>query len=131
MKDCKVIGELSENLLGFLSEKKPEFVRRIKNKKIFMWSERLDHIEKHKNDFCDSETFDKYVEMIPEIINKPDVIGIRDKDSSIQFIKEMDDNVLVAVRLNTKGNLSFRTMYPITDSQKETYIRKGTAWVVE
>ena len=102
MKDCKVIGELSENLLSFLSEKKPEFVRRIKNKKIFMWSERLDHIEKHKNNFCDSETFDKYVEMIPEIINKPDVIGVRDKDSSIQFIKEMDDNVLVAVRLNTK-----------------------------
>ncbi len=131
MKDCKVIGELSEELLEFLSDKKPEFIRRIKNKRIVMWSERLDHIEKHKNNFNDIETFDKYVEMIPEIIKSPNVIGVREKDNSIQFIKEMDDNVLVAVRLNTKGNLSFRTMYPITNSQKETYIRKGTAWVVE
>ena len=131
MKDCKIIGELSDDLLKFLSDKKPEFVRQIKNKRVFMWSERLEHIEKHKDNFNDVETFNKYVEMIPEIIKNPDIIGVREKDSSIQFIKEMDDNVLVAVRLNTKGNLSFRTMYPITDSQKETYIRKGTAWVVE
>lgn len=131
MKEFKVIGELSTNTLDFLKEKNPSFAQQIKNKRIVMWSERLEHIEKHKNNFSNEETFNKYVDMIPHIIENPDVIGIREKDSSIQFIKEMDDNVLVAIRLNTKGNLSFRTMYPITDSQKNDYIRKGTAWEVK
>ncbi len=95
-----------------------------------MWSERFEHIEKHKNNFENEEMFDMCVEMIPEIIKNPDVIGVREKDNSIQFIKEIENNILVAIRLNTKGNLSFRTMYPITDSQKENYIKKGTAWRV-
>ncbi len=131
MKDCNVIGELSEDLISILKQKKPDFIQQIKNRRIIMWSERLVHIEKHKNNFQDEETFNEYVGRIPEIIENPDVIGVRDKDNSIQFIKELENNVLVAVRLNTKGNLSFRTMYPITESQKKDYIRKGTAWEVK
>ena len=128
MKECKVIGKLDDEIIEFLNTKKPDFAEKIKNNKIIMWSERLEHIEKHKNNFKDEETFDMCVKMIPDIIENPDIIGVREKDSSLQFIKEMENNVLVAVRLSTKGSLSFRTMYPVTDSQKEDYIKKGTAW---
>lgn len=72
--------------------------------------------------------FDKYVDLIPKIIENPDYLGVKEKDSSIQFIKQYDDNLLIAVRINAKGKLSFRTMYPITDGQLKSYINKKTAW---
>lgn len=42
-------------------------------------------------------------------------------NSSIQFIKCYSNNILIAVRVATDGELSFRTKYPITDSQLADY----------
>lgn len=36
--------------------------------------------------------------------------------------------MLVAVRMDDKGKLLFRTMYTITESQLSDYLRKGSAW---
>ncbi len=93
-----------------------------------MWDDRIDHIEKHRINFKNIYDFDDYVDMIPDIVENPDYIGIKDKNKSIQFIKQYNDNILIAVRLTTKGKLSFRTMYPITDGQLDDYIEKNTAW---
>lgn len=128
MKKFKNIGKLDDKKLKFLSEKRPDFVKEIKNTDILMWDDRIEHIEKHRMNFRNIYDFDNYVELIPDIIENPDYIGIKDKNKSIQFIKQYNDNVLIAVRLNTKGKLSFRTMYPITDGQLDDYINKQTAW---
>ena len=66
--------------------------------------------------------------LIPEIIDKPDYLGVRKNDFSIQFIKRYSDNMLVAVRRGNKGKLLLRTMYTITESQLSNYLRKGSAW---
>ena len=131
MADCNIIGKLDKKMLDFLRDKNPEFADKINNTKLLMWNERFEHIQKHKMNFKNEDIFNDYVNRIPDIISAPDIIGIREKDSSLQFIKQMDDNILIAIRLNAVGNLSFRTMYPITDSQKNDYLRKGTAWVYE
>lgn len=128
MKKFKSIGKLDDKKLKFLLEKRPDFVKEIKNTDILMWDDRIEHIEKHRMNFRNIYDFDNYVELIPDIIENPDYIGIKDKNKSIQFIKQYNDNVLIAVRLNTKGKLSFRTMYPITDGQLDDYINKQTAW---
>lgn len=128
MNNCKIIGKLDKKKLDFITEKRPDFAKQIKGKDIVMWDNRIEHIAKHRMNFRNIYDFDVYVEKIPEIVNDPDYIGIRDKDNSLQFIKKYDDNILVAVRINTNGKLSFRTLYPVTDSQINNYINKKTAW---
>ncbi len=128
MKKFKNIGKLDEKKLKFISEKRPDFANEIKDTDIIMWDDRIDHIEKHRMNFKNIYDFDDYVDMIPDIVENPDYIGIKDKNKSIQFIKQYNDNILIAVRLTTKGKLSFRTMYPITDGQLDDYIEKNTAW---
>lgn len=128
MKSFKNIGNLDNEKLKFISEKRPDFASKIKSNDILMWDNRFEHIEKHRMNFMNIYDFDEYVKKIPDIIENPDYIGIKDKDESIQFIKQYNDNILIAVRVNAKGNLSFRTMYPITDGQLRDYIKKNTAW---
>lgn len=130
MKKYEIIGTLNKKKMKFISEKQPDFALELKNPNIVMWEDRIAHIKKHRMNFNNIYDFDKYVEMIPDIIENPDYIGIREKETnkSIQFIKKYNDNILIAVRLTAKGGLAFRTMYPITDSQLQDYIRKQTAW---
>lgn len=128
MKKFKSIGKLDNKKLAFLLEKRPDFALDIKDTDILMWDDRIQHIEKHRMNFRNIYDFDYYVDMIPEIIENPDYIGVKEKNKSIQFIKQYDNNILIAIRLTTKGRLSFRTMYPITDGQLDDYIRKDTAW---
>ena len=123
-----VIAELSKEQIEFIKQKQPDIVKKIQNNNVIMWNDRIEHIEKHRLDFQDIYEFDDYVNQIPEIIKDPDYIGFKDKDNSLQFIKEFADNILIAVRITNKGELSFRTMYRITDSQLNNYISKGTAW---
>jgi len=123
-----VAGKLNKKELDFIRKKNPGLADRIKDNSVIMWDDRRAHIEKHRPNFKRIDDLDKYIGAISDIISKPDFIGIRNSDSSLQFIKQFDDNVLVAVRVTTTGILSVRTMYPITDSQISDYIRKGTAW---
>lgn len=130
MKKFKSIGKLDDKKLKFIYEKRPDLAFEIKDTDILMWDDRIEHIEKHRMNFRNIYDFDDYIEMIPDIIENPDYIGIKNKNEnkSIQFIKQYDDNILIAVRLTAKGKLSFRTMYPITDGQLADYIKKQTAW---
>lgn len=129
--DCKCIsiGTLSREQIDLIIQNSPDLKDVLKPKKIWMWSNRLEHIEKHRNDFAYGD-FEKYVEDIPEIISMPDYIGVSPKNSSIQFVKCYSDNVLIAVRVATDGKMSFRTMYPITDSQLADYEKKNRIWKV-
>lgn len=124
---CTSIGELDTETLRFLQEKCPELKEKINNRTILMWRNRIEHLKKHQYETTDFSV-EKMVSIIPDIIKSPDYIGVNKKDSSIQFIKRLDANVLVAIRANNRSNLSFRTMYTITDSQLSDYIRKDRAW---
>lgn len=128
--ECKfaVIGFLDQGKVDFLIGKFPEFHNTLKQSPILLWEDRIKYTEKHKADFMKPEDFYMCMERIPEIIEEPDFIGINPKDSSLQFIKRFSQNILIAVRFNSDGKLSYRTLYPITDSQLCDYIRKKRAW---
>lgn len=127
--DCKCIsvGKLSKEQIDLIIQNRPDLEDVLKTNNILMWSNRLEHIEKHRSNFSYGD-FEKYIEDIPEIIKEPDYIGVPPHDLSIQFIKCYNDNVLIAVRVSTDGKLSFRTMYPITDSQLADYEKKNRIW---
>ena len=64
-------------------------------------------------------------ERIPEIIAHPDYIGHHPNGQSLEYIKRIDGNVLVAVRLCDKLNV--RTMFVIKDSKLKNYLNAGRA----
>ncbi len=124
---CISVGELDNSKIAFLKDKCPELINKIDGRTITMWKDRIDHIEKHTLP-TENFTIEKMCQLIPEIIDKPDYLGVRQKDLSVQFIKQYDDNILIAVRMDNNGRLKFRTIYTITDSQLKDYISKKRAW---
>lgn len=124
---CTSVGELDSDKVAFLQKHCPDLFSQIKGRTIIMWKDRVEHLKKHGYETTNMSVEDM-CSLIPEIIEKPDYLGVRKKDLSIQFIKRYSDNMLVAVRMDSKGKLLFRTMYTITDSQLSDYLRKGSAW---
>jgi len=94
---------------------------------IIMWGDRIEHIEKHKEDFDDVEKYKSHMELIPQIISAPDYVSIHPKGNTIEYIKKIDDIMLVAIRIRTVGKLAFRTAYPIKQSKLDNYIKNGRA----
>lgn len=71
------------------------------------------HIEKKRKDF-----FQENMNDLPRIIKVPDYIGTNPKyENSVEFIKKLKRNILVAIRSNGYGTLSVVTMYEITDAK--------------
>lgn len=89
-------------------------------KEIFLSSKRKRHMEKHRDEFKD---FDDVFDRIDEIIDEPDYIGLHPSGQSLEYIKRIDGNVLVAVRLSEE--LTVRTMYVIKDTKLENYVNAG------
>ena len=123
------LGKLSPGVVDFLLEKSPNLSGILScEKEILFWKDRLKHTELHKNDFFSDNEFYLCLEEIPSIIHNPDYLSIHPKDNSISFIKDYSGHVSVAVRVSATGQLSYRTMYPITDAQLTNYISNNRAW---
>lgn len=69
----------------------------------------------------------KLIKDIPDIIKSPDYIGQGSRDpDSVEFVKRMRGNVLVAVKLDRDNNyLYVASMYYITDSKVERRLLSG------
>ncbi len=63
------------------------------NKNIVIYSDRYDHISKHKNEFSDISSYNNAINNIDYIVSSPDFIVIDNKRNCLEFIKTMDDNV--------------------------------------
>ena len=98
---------------------------------IIFWKSRIKHIQKHISDFDSPEQFKQCFENIPSIISNPDFISTNPKDNSISFIKRQSKNTSVAIRIANDGKASFRTMYPLRDSQLKNYLESGRAQKIE
>lgn len=70
----------------------------------------------------------QYLDRISEIINNPDYIGINpnEKDSSIELIKQYDDNVLIGIKVDNSADILYvSTMYTVQQSKLERRIHSG------
>ena len=121
---CVTVGTLSSKQITLLKEKCPDIFDKIKSHTVFIWKDRIEHIQKHSYDVSGFSA-KEMIDLLPLIIEAPDYMGYRTKDNSLQFIKLINGNLLVAVRTDSNGRLNFRTMYTITDGQLDDYIRKN------
>ena len=91
---------------------------------ILISSDKPKYIEKH---FIDKTDLDLHISLIPGIIEKPDYVALHPNGTSVEYIKIMDEIVLIAVRLNRNNTLWFKTMFKITPAKLQVYIDSGTA----
>lgn len=112
------VGRLSKTVID-------EFGLPLAEKDILIWGDRIQYIEKHKNDFSSEEAYKKHIEAMPDIIDNPDYVGIHPNKKSLEYIKRLDELVLVAVRIKLKGNLVVRSAYPIKETKLDAYINSG------
>lgn len=109
------IGELKQEVIDILNiNRKPC--------NIIMWYDRLKYTEKHKSDFRTEEEYIKCMENIPNIIKNPDYVGLHPRDGSIQYIKQINELMLVGIRIKPFGEICYRSAYPITEGQLNNYI---------
>lgn len=112
------IGELSENVIDVLNLNGDTC-------DIIMWEDRFKYIHKHVCDFNSEDNFNKCISCIPEIISNPDYIAKHTTKNSLEFIKQIDELVIVVIRIKSKGNLAFRTAYPLKKEQLQNYIKSN------
>lgn len=127
--NCVSIGKLNKDVINFLINKKKELnVILTDENDIIFWKDRVKHTQKHLNDFTSNDEYNYCFKNIPSIISDPDYISIHPKDHSISFIKDYKSHTSVAVRVSSTGKMSYRTMYPLRDSQLNNYLKNGRAW---
>lgn len=115
----KKIGELSQKVIDTLN-------LNMKPQNIYLWGNRIDeHCQKHKDEYSSPEAYYEAVQSIPEIIEKPDYVGIH-KNGNIQYVKQYNDISLVDIRIIKSDNsLLFRTIYPISEAKLNNNIKQG------
>lgn len=72
------------------------------------------------------EDFIKYFQHIPDIIENPDYVGIHPKEpNSIELVKVIGKDVLVAIKLDSKGCLYVSSMYELTPQKVPKRLSSG------
>ena len=69
-----------------------------------------------------------HIEDLELILRNPDFVGVnpREKDTSFEYIKRFDDNVLVAIKLHKSGDFFYvPTMYRLQDFKLQSRIKSG------
>ena len=96
------------------------------NKEIIIYPGAIKHIrERHPY------AFKKYFHRLIEMINKPDYIGIADKENyKIEFIKTYKDNILVALKIDAGNHVFISSMYIIEESAIEKRIETGRLYKI-
>jgi hypothetical protein len=88
----------------------------------------IKHIKKrHKNELS-KYILDNIIDVLKIILTNPQYIGYHNKKigKSIEFIKKIDDNILVATELDVKeGYLYVSSMYPIKQAKIETRLNSN------
>lgn len=68
------------------------------------------------------------IDTIKFVLKQPEYVGCHDKKigKGIEFIKKIDDNILVATELDIKeGYLYISSMYPIKQAKIDTRLNGG------
>lgn len=86
------------------------------------------HIKRRHKDELSDNVLNNLIEVIKVILSSPEYIGTHPKKvgESIEFIKEIDENLLVATELDVKeGYLYIASLYPITHSKIKNRLHSG------
>jgi hypothetical protein len=100
------VGYLKKSIIDLLGVK-------LKPGEIKLLPGGIKHIRKKRKKF-----FNNYFNKIPNIIKNPDYVGTNLKyPNSIEFVKKLEENILVVVRLHKSNILCVATMFEVTEAK--------------
>ncbi len=84
-----------------------------KNKPIVVYNDRIDHvIEHHLKDFGTKSKVMNAYNNLSNIIKHPDYVFLNIKNNSIEYYKNINTNICVAVRISPGKILKIRSWFP-------------------
>jgi len=119
-KNSYLVGRLTQDVINIL--KLPTI-----ETDIFISKDKIKYTKKHEQDFNSYEQYKKCFEMTPDILKTPDYIALHPNGDSIEYIKQLDKTVLLAVRIKSGERLWVSSFFPISRAKLNLYIREGTA----
>lgn len=119
IRNCSTV-----QLVGFLDDKIGSLLNITgTSKEIYLGPSNAQHmIDRHFS------IYDKYFECIPDIISSPDYVGKHPSGGSIEYIKEYGERVLLGVRISQSRRLYARSLYEISDTKLQSYLKSGRAF---
>lgn len=93
----------------------------MEEKKILIYPSTLKHIRtRHPH------VYREYLKKLPEILAEPDYVGISfENPTRLEFIKEYKECLLVALKIDSQGNLYVSSMYAIDKDRIEKRLSYG------
>lgn len=83
------------------------------NKPIVLYESVLYHVlEVHKKDFESVENITEIYDNLRKIIKKPDYVFYNEKTSGLEYYKNINDTIVVAIRVNFGSTLKVKSFYP-------------------
>lgn len=101
--------------IGILDEKiaKQCGIVEHKNKPILVYDDKIEHvIEHHLKDFGSEEALMDAYNNISNIIKKPDYYYYNERTKGLEYYKNMNGDLCVAVRINPGKTLKVKSWYP-------------------
>lgn len=114
------VGILSKEIIN-------KFNLNMKETKICFSDDKILYTKKHECNFKNYNEYKKCVEATPDIIEEPDYVAVHPNGKSIEYIKKIDQVMLVAVRIKPYGKLWVKSVFPISQAKLDLYIESGTA----
>ena len=96
-----------------------------KNKKIVMYEDAKEHSEsKHLNEFSSIEDYYAVMASLEDIIKNPDYVFYDKLKKGLEYYKNVNSNVLVAVRVDDGSELKVKSVYPVKQEKIENRKKK-------
>lgn len=85
-----------------------------KDKKIVMYPEAKEHSkDRHISDYPTEEDYYFVMDSLEEIIQNPDYVFYDKSKQGLEYYKQINSNILVAVRVNDARELKVKSVYPV------------------
>lgn len=115
----RILGEISDEVVQQWN------IPEQKNKKIVMYPEAKEHSkERHINDYPNEESYYFVMASLEEIINSPDYVFYDKSKRGLEYYKEINCNILVAIRVNDGRELKVKSVYPVEKEKIENRKKK-------
>ncbi|MGX9756886.1 PBECR3 domain-containing polyvalent protein [Clostridioides difficile] len=118
----------TDKVVGIIDEELAELAGIKYTGKIYASSGVIKHIKKKHRGQLSKNIFNDILETIKTVLKSPEYIGSHPKKpgKSVEFVKKLDDYILVATELDTKkGYLYVSSLYAIKEAKLESRISSG------
>lgn len=114
------IGEFSNVMSDIIKELTTNTGINLEGAPILIGPSNIKHVKDNRPEICAN-----YLDSLPNIISSPDYIGVHPNGKSLELVKELDDTILVAIRLRNQSPFWVKSFYVINDTKLSNYIRSG------